>query len=212
MTIYFTADLHLGHKNIIEYSNRPFHSTQEMDDCLINNWNNTINDSDEIYILGDLTFYMPKKAVDLVHHLKGRKHLIAGNHDKHLTKNKEFISLFESFSDFGKTIKIHDTNSVDGIQRIVLCHYPLLTWEKAHYGAWHLHGHSHGSLKDDNTALRLDIGIDAWTEPKLLKSAGTDDLSEEFQVHTYKPVSYEDIKRKMLTKTFKPVDHHAYRE
>ena len=39
--IYYTADQHFGHTNIIYLCNRPFKDITEMDDTLIENWNNT---------------------------------------------------------------------------------------------------------------------------------------------------------------------------
>jgi len=37
MKDWFTADLHLNHKNIIKYCNRPFTDIYQMDNVLINN-------------------------------------------------------------------------------------------------------------------------------------------------------------------------------
>ena len=34
-TIFYTADLHLGHENVIAYSNRPFSNAAEMLECII---------------------------------------------------------------------------------------------------------------------------------------------------------------------------------
>jgi len=44
MTTWFTADLHLGHRNIIEYCNRPFADVDEMNRALIANWNQVVGD------------------------------------------------------------------------------------------------------------------------------------------------------------------------
>ena len=44
-------------------------------------------------------------------------------------------------------------------QVLVLCHYALRVWDRAHYGAWHLYGHSHGTLPA--WGLSLDVGVDS---------------------------------------------------
>jgi calcineurin-like phosphoesterase family protein len=54
--IYFTADLHLGHANIINHCDRPFSSVEEMDEHLINAWNSRVRPNDTVYIIGDLIF------------------------------------------------------------------------------------------------------------------------------------------------------------
>ena len=53
--IYFTADTHFCHSNIINLSNRPFRDIDTMNKQLIQNWNAYVTDRDEIYILGDFT-------------------------------------------------------------------------------------------------------------------------------------------------------------
>ena len=78
---YFTADLYLGHEGIIRFCNRPFTSVSEMDEVLIRNWNSRITDRDDVYILGDLMHKSKKKPENVLGELKGRKHLIIGNHD-----------------------------------------------------------------------------------------------------------------------------------
>ena len=78
---YFTSDLHFGHANIIELCHRPFTTVEEMDAALIANWNRRVTDRDTVYITGDLCF----RTADPLRYLtklKGKKHLILGNHDK----------------------------------------------------------------------------------------------------------------------------------
>lgn len=78
---YFTSDLHIGHENIIRFSNRPFSTLGEMNRTLVDNWNSRVTERDDVFILGDM-FYRKKEGVEeILRKLKGRKHLIVGNHD-----------------------------------------------------------------------------------------------------------------------------------
>lgn len=81
MNIWFTADTHFGHRNVISYENRPFASTEEMDETMIENWNNTVHPNDLIFHLGDVHFLKASEA-DKLKVLNGRKILILGNHDR----------------------------------------------------------------------------------------------------------------------------------
>jgi calcineurin-like phosphoesterase family protein len=54
--IYFTADTHFYHSNIIGNCDRPFDSVEEMNKVLIQNWNSYVTNHDDIYILGDLAY------------------------------------------------------------------------------------------------------------------------------------------------------------
>ena len=58
--LFITSDLHLGHKAIIQYCNRPFDFTdkgiEECDDFLLEQYRNTVNENDMVIFLGDLTF------------------------------------------------------------------------------------------------------------------------------------------------------------
>ena len=53
MSIFFTADTHFCHKNIIKQEDRPFNSIEEMNETMIKKWNAKVKPTDSIYILGD---------------------------------------------------------------------------------------------------------------------------------------------------------------
>lgn len=81
--IFFIADTHFGHKNIINYENRPFQTVEEMDATLIQNWNRTVCKKDKIFILGDFAWGDKEQIIRYAKQLNGIKTLILGNHDRH---------------------------------------------------------------------------------------------------------------------------------
>lgn len=162
LNIWFTADLHLGHANIIKYTSRPFKSADEMDAILINNWNSKIMPDDQVYFLGDFCFGTVDRAKQYIDRLNGNIAFIEGNHDKPV---KPWRHLFSPYTKYME-ITVEDTP-------ITLCHYALRTWNRSHRGAYSLYGHSHGSLPDDPNALSFDCGVDthnffpySWKEVK----------------------------------------------
>ena len=86
---YYISDLHFGHKNILSFDNRPFKSIEEHDKALINNWNEVVGIDDDVWILGDFSWYNATKTIEFYKRLNGNKHLCIGNHDKKLLRNKE---------------------------------------------------------------------------------------------------------------------------
>lgn len=171
MKTWFTADLHLSHKRIIEFSKRPFTDMDEMDRILIENWNAKISHSDTVWFLGDFSFADTEKGQRQLDRLNGIKHLIIGNHDKTAVR----LNGWASQSNL-KEIKVEGQN-------IVLCHYAMRVWNKSHYGVWSLYGHSHGSLPDDPTALSIDVGVDCHNYMPL----NMDDIARIMKKKTWKP-------------------------
>ena len=152
--VYFTSDLHLGHESVIRMQNRPFCSTEEMNEVLIANYNSIVHKNDTVYILGDISHRIGVTyANELISRLNGKKYLIKGNHDKKFDE-----TLFEEIRDFM-------TVSING-HHIALMHYPMLSWPRSHHGSIMLHGHIHSdgtyNLENrENGILRYDVGVDA---------------------------------------------------
>jgi len=82
MATFFTADTHFGHANIINYSNRPFATVEEMNETLIRSWNSTVSPEDCAYILGDFAYRSAKPIEEYLKRLNGEKHLLSGNHER----------------------------------------------------------------------------------------------------------------------------------
>lgn len=137
--IYYIADPHFGHENIIGFCGRPFSSVEEMDKMLIANWRAVVKPDDDIYVLGDLVFKSSEPETYLKQ-LTGRIHLIRGNHDTFL-KNKELHKYFVSIDDM---LTIADKDA-DEVRRVFLCHYPVAEWPGYYRDAYHLFGHIHNA-------------------------------------------------------------------
>lgn len=155
--IYFTSDLHLGHNNIIRHCNRPFFSVAEMDAALIDNWNHRVHRDDTVYILGDLMFRNSLPPEAYLEQLKGRKHLLIGNHDRDWIKKCDLSRYFESVE------KLSFLS--DGKQQMTLCHYPMMSWPHM-TRCYMVFGHIHNNTDADywplirNSPLMLNAGVD----------------------------------------------------
>lgn len=140
MSTFFISDLHFGHKNILSYDNREFPSIEEHDKALIERWNSAVGIDDDVWILGDISWYPATETIEIFNQLNGIKHLCVGNHDKKLLRNKDVQKLFVEIVDYKEL-------QVDGGFGVVLCHYPIPCYNH-HYNGWvHLYGHVHISFE-----------------------------------------------------------------
>lgn len=137
MANYFIADTHFGHKNILSYDARLFKSVEEHDEHLIKCWNDAVSYDDDVYILGDISWHNSTKTNEILDSLNGTKHLIIGNHDKKLLKNREFQNRFQEITSY------KELPCDNGKGCLVLCHYPIPCFNGHYYGDFHLYGHVH---------------------------------------------------------------------
>ena len=159
--IYFLADPHWHHPKIVNICNRPI-EVENHNEWLIEIWNSTITKKDTVYILGDVSMGNKAKTEVILDKLHGTKHLILGNHDNCIHNSTRFESVSQ-IKDF--TYNVPDENGVISNIHIVLCHYPLASWNRKIHGSFHLYGHVHGRFQ--NHGMSLDCGIDA-TNYKIL--------------------------------------------
>lgn len=202
----------MGHGNIMKYcrrqgltseqykmlddGNQDFRvhdeSVNEMDSYLLDGINSIVGQNDTLYHLGDFCFGPKHDYYNVAKRYRDRiacrnVHLIWGNHDGFSIR-----PLFTSAMDM-------NTASVDK-QSIVLCHYCLATWNKAHRGVWHFYGHSHTNLEEwANKAMpgrrSMDVGVD-----NAFKILGE-----------YRPFSFNELKEIMDKKSGFFPDHHEER-
>ena len=187
--VWFTADLHLGHANIIKYCLRPFLSPEEReravrdprgrwhvadetvrrhDDALLEAINAQVGEDDTLWILGDFCFNRLEEARPYRERIRCRAvHLVWGNHD-----HRSIGPLFGQAIEQGM---VH----VEG-QDIWLNHYPMRSWDRSFHGSWQLYGHVHGRLAREDEArpdlLTRDVGVDACD---------------------YRPLSFEELRAYM---------------
>jgi calcineurin-like phosphoesterase family protein len=211
MKVYLTADLHLGHSNIIAYCNRPFltdvdkkiseectlkqtkfrpswESTEMMNNNIIDNINKTVRHDDQLWILGDFCFAR-HDYFNTARNYRNKINcknvsFVFGNHDRY-----EIGKLFNYACDFLET-------TING-QRFVFCHYALAIWPHSHHGAIHCYGHSHSSAepwldKIMPNRRSIDVGIDNAAR-----------LLEE-----YRPFSFDEIMKIVGNQAGFYPDHH----
>lgn len=167
---FFTSDLHLGHANIIRHCNRPFESVEEMDEVILQRWNAKVNPADTVYILGDLMFRNSKPPEEYLAQMPGKKHFIVGNHDKAWMKKTDLGRWFGSVDMMLFTS--------DGLRKLTMCHYPMMSWPFSNHEGWMIYGHIH-----ENTDMDYWPLIDRYDR---MLNAGVD-------INGFAPVTFDEM-------------------
>jgi len=121
-----------------------------MNEAMIDRWNSKVGKKDTIYHLGDFAIKGKAEEIEVIlERLKGKKHLIIGNHDANKTRNAKGWESVQHYLEIN-------------IRGIFTClfHYPIISWNKKNHGSIHLHGHTHFTLPPSTTDLRLEVGVD----------------------------------------------------
>ena len=215
MTVFFTADTHFGHANILKYCKRPFlcESDQKHFDAA-----QRIGDP----VLRDHTIrnipISRESAERMDHAILANINAVVGPEDtlyhlgdfcfgdmRHWRRCREGIRCKQIILCLGNHDKerqvppdsftmVHPHGAAVEIEceghRFVLNHYAMRVWNRSHHGVMHLYGHSHGSLADDPHTLSMDVGVDT---------------------HSFRPYSMDEVLQVMREKIYRPVDHHGAR-
>jgi calcineurin-like phosphoesterase family protein len=145
MEWWFTADQHFDHVRIMKYCERPWDDVEDMNQALIDNWNEVVDPDDTVVVIGDVTLHSNPELVRyrFLRHLVGNKIFVKGNHD-HWLRGAEKRYMY-----------IHKCNG----QMIHCSHYPLRTWAAPNRQAcWQLHAHTHAELEPYEN--QYDVGVD----------------------------------------------------
>jgi calcineurin-like phosphoesterase family protein len=177
--IYFTSDTHYAHKNICRsvsnwrdangdvpiHNTRDFKSLDHMNDYIVNSINSMVGEDDILFHLGDFSFGGFENIEEFRNRIYCKNiHLILGNHDHHIERNKGDIQrLFSSVNEYLRlSVSINPgTPMYKGDFDFVLMHYPIASWHNMNDGVIHLHGHVH--LPPDKKLSQgkaMDVGVD----------------------------------------------------
>jgi calcineurin-like phosphoesterase family protein len=199
--VWITSDTHYGHTNICRgvtnwrlpngdvpvAQTRDFPTIEKMNAAIVNNINSIVGQDDILIHLGDWSFGGFEKIEEFRNRIICQNiHLILGNHDHHIDRNrgdirKLFLSVswFEQFEYMGETIEC--------------CHYPISSWNNLRKGRVHLHGHCHlpHNQKISN-GRRMDVGMDGNPE------------FEPYDLHEV----IKMLKKREIGSEMGPLDHH----
>lgn len=184
--VWFTSDLHFGHRNVIRFCDRPYETEKEMGEKLIENWNSCVGDNDIVFVLGDTFWFNDSRSIKKVlDQLKGKTiYMLPGNHDdfEHYHRvDTERIVLCPDVV----VLWLQEYNSSKKFE-IWMSHYPMMTWPHRDNGVWQLFGHIHSNPNrtegvDQDLPLhwnQMDVGCDYWN----YKPVSMETLQTHFEV------------------------------
>lgn len=157
--IFFTSDTHFNHDREFVYSPRGFKTIQEMNGTLVKNWNETVGNDDDIYVLGDFFLGTDFNYIqEVLNKLNGRIHLVTGNHD---TPSK-----ITEYTSWNNIVEIADALRIRYKKReFFLCHYPVLTAsleQDPNKAVINLFGHTHSKDKFyEDRPYMYNVAVDA---------------------------------------------------
>lgn len=172
---FYTADLHFWHKNVIRYCNRPFTDLHQMHQEMIKNWNCEVQEEDEVFIVGDLSFCGITKLYEIVRQLNGDKILIRGNHDSFPRRKyietlgfRDVLPFYREGNIFISHYPIYKGNEVDLCEREEWDKKKVITHYERNYEELLktdctilLHGHIHNkTVSTDSRWKHYNVGCD----------------------------------------------------
>lgn len=193
--LFFTSDLHFGHKNILNFCQRPFTDVKHMEVSLINYWNSCVTNKDIAFILGDIFWFNNSRDIKRIFKQLNGQHIyvILGNHcDPNVYEKLKNEGVFEDrisvVSDVTTIILTRFDSEIPNklyIGEFVLSHYPLLTWSHRDKGAINLFGHIHSGPK---SLCTFDLDLPLWKDSQY--DVGVDN-------NNYHPIELNEVLKKL---------------
>lgn len=178
--IYFTSDLHFAHNKEFLYGSRGFSCIEEHDLAVVNNWNNTVTDDDDIYLLGDVMLKDVEYGMDMLCQLNGKIHIIRGNHD-----SDEKIKRYAECKNVVEQVDAKYLRC--GKKTLYLSHFPTLVshdyLKSMKHAVINLYGHTHQKdnfymLDNEYHPYMYHVGLDSH-DMQLVK---LEDMLEEVRL------------------------------
>ena len=158
---------------------------------IIKRWNKKVTNGDDVYILGDIgSRGYQNMHVELIAQLKGRKHLIIGNHDdiKDLRVQQQFVEIVQA-----KSLSVMANKEP---YKLLLTHCPYMMWDGQHRGVIMLYGHLHNTL--DEKLFQQYLA--AYNKERPPKADNRENPCRAYSVcqclWDYEPVTLEEILEK----------------
>jgi calcineurin-like phosphoesterase family protein len=133
--VFLVSDTHFGHAGVCRFTRadgctplRPWDDPNEMDEAMIQAWNDRVGPKDKVYHLGDVV--INRRALPIMDRLNGDKVLIRGNHD--IFKDEDYRKYFRELRAY------HVMNGM------ILSHIPIHPESLGRFGV-NIHGHTHAN-------------------------------------------------------------------
>ena len=186
MARFFTADLHLGHRNLARYEPGRAQAARvdplegpaddetqaRLDQVLVERWNAVVGPDDEVWILGDACMGRLDDTIGLLGRLHGRIVLVPGNHDRVWAGNPRRNEWWDRYLAAGVDEIVDGTTTItlaDGTP-VDVDHFPYegdsgdedrhLDWRPPDEGRGLLHGHVHSTWR--RNGRMINVGVDVW--------------------------------------------------
>ncbi len=174
MTIWMSSDTHFFHKNIINYSNRPFKSVDHMNWSIVQNFNAAVRPKDTLILTGDVSLGPISESLPFISNLNGYKILVPGNHDRVFSGESdakrerfwpEYLKVFDEIWPEQTTTKI-------GGHWVAMSHFPYQgdhtendRWVEKRpvdNGLPLIHGHIHELRKIDGRMFNVGVDVNGY--------------------------------------------------
>jgi calcineurin-like phosphoesterase family protein len=181
--VFLVSDTHFGHAGVCRFTRndgvtklRPWDNADEMDEFMVEAWNDRVRPNDKVYHLGDVV--INRKALGIMRRLNGDKVLIRGNHD--IFRDDEYRQYFRELRAY------HVMNGM------ILSHIPVHEASLGRFGV-NIHGHLHANR------VKKARGIDARTGETLYST----EIDTRYhcvcveQTPDFAPILFEDVLKRI---------------